>query len=537
MRKKLFAILMSAMMMVTFMPAMAFAGTAQTNTFYVSSWADDYTSVTGYYYATSSDASKTVVTIPTTRTLEKHRGGIKVEPSQAYLTAYGFDSAVPCKTFYYDWDCFKMADTVMGYDAFEGKFISGDAMKKNVNGGTQMFTVTAPAYDTTTTVTDGRTASVSGDALVNTDIFLNVEGYDLTKPYVQQEVTLTATPVLTDGKKPIDFFGNIASAKITVLPKAAAASDIHFYVDSVKGTKFNATGDAIVNYDGAEHTIVANEVPGFTVSFKQLNPTTNRYEAVTAPSFKDADTYSNAVQYTIKTTAGAFVTSGYLTLTVQKAYAPTIGFEKNDASNNYVFDVEEGFNVMDYIVVTPNKVSGDAKKQAADKKATEADKALLLEYFNDYCTVVLTPSKYDATKITATIVNKDLTSAETAALATKYKKTIKNNFVSVNKGTTTATFNVTGGAIDWVKAPLTKKYHNKKGTLKKTYTFQVEAKASSKVTYKLTNGGSMIKIDKNTGKVTVKKGLKVGTYTVKITASAGKYAADSYYMTIKMAKK
>lgn len=84
----------------------------------------------------------------------------------------------------------------------------------------------------------------------------------------------------------------------------------------------------------------------------------------------------------------------------------------------------------------------------------------------------------------------------------------------------------------------TVKYRNVK---KKKQTFNLRASASSKgkLTYKKTSGNNKITVSK-TGKVTVKKGLKKGTYKVKIKVSAAavtNYNAASATKTIKVVVK
>ena len=72
------------------------------------------------------------------------------------------------------------------------------------------------------------------------------------------------------------------------------------------------------------------------------------------------------------------------------------------------------------------------------------------------------------------------------------------------------------------------KLKNKDQTLKVSKVMTVKG-AKGKVTYKKKSGSAKIKIDKKTGKVTVSKGLKKGTYKVKLKVTA---AGDTNYKSL-----
>ena len=72
---------------------------------------------------------------------------------------------------------------------------------------------------------------------------------------------------------------------------------------------------------------------------------------------------------------------------------------------------------------------------------------------------------------------------------------------------------------------------------KKAQVFTLGASVNSRGTlsYKKLSGSSAIKIDAKTGKLTVKKGLKKGTYKVKVQIKAaprGSYNAGSKTVTV-----
>lgn len=63
-------------------------------------------------------------------------------------------------------------------------------------------------------------------------------------------------------------------------------------------------------------------------------------------------------------------------------------------------------------------------------------------------------------------------------------------------------------------------------TVKASKVIKTVSKGAGKVTYKKISGSKKITINKKTGKVTLKKGLKKGTYKIKVTVKA---AGNSYY--------
>lgn len=83
---------------------------------------------------------------------------------------------------------------------------------------------------------------------------------------------------------------------------------------------------------------------------------------------------------------------------------------------------------------------------------------------------------------------------------------------------------------------VTKTYKGKNKKLAKKKTFKLSASAKTKVTFKKKSGNSKISVT-SAGKVTVKKGLKKGTYKVKVKASAAAtsaYKAASKTITVKV---
>ena len=83
------------------------------------------------------------------------------------------------------------------------------------------------------------------------------------------------------------------------------------------------------------------------------------------------------------------------------------------------------------------------------------------------------------------------------------------------KGKKANTIKVTGKTVE---IPITK-VSKKTQTIKRKTALTV-SKAKGKVTYKKKSGNKKITINKKTGKITVKKGLKLGTYKFKVKVTA-----------------
>ena len=111
-----------------------------------------------------------------------------------------------------------------------------------------------------------------------------------------------------------------------------------------------------------------------------------------------------------------------------------------------------------------------------------------------------------------------------AAETTKYKRTSKTVTIKVAK------------AAPVIKVKAASKSYKASALKKKAQSFKLGASANSKgkVSFKKTSGNAGIAVS-STGKVTVKKGLKKGTYKVKVRVSAaanGSYKARSKTVTV-----
>ena len=124
---------------------------------------------------------------------------------------------------------------------------------------------------------------------------------------------------------------------------------------------------------------------------------------------------------------------------------------------------------------------------------------------------------------------KVVVNGKTLVLNKDYKVAYSNNIkpgkakvvitgIGSYKGTVTKTFVIKKAAQSITKAVVSKTF--KASSLKKkAATFNINAKAKGKITYKKTSGSKNITVSKS-GKVTVKKGTKKGTYTIKVKITA-----------------
>ena len=139
-------------------------------------------------------------------------------------------------------------------------------------------------------------------------------------------------------------------------------------------------------------------------------------------------------------------------------------------------------------------------------------------------------------------VVKVVVNGKTLVLNKDYKVAYSNNIkpgtakvvitgIGSYKGTVTKSFVIKKAAQSITKAVVSKTF--KASSLKKkAATFKINAKAKGKITYKKTSGSKNITVSKS-GTVTVKKGTKKGTYTIKVKITA---AATSYYLSKSVTK-
>jgi hypothetical protein len=559
--KKLFAILLSLAIMVTFMPTMAFA--AQGSSAAVKSW--------GAKYATVTDVNGK--TFNTARTFDSASALVKAEPQDDTSVAGGTVYAPETDAYFVDLEGSYFAY----YDGSEYKKLDGAKMTRDylynlIRENRLVIQVVEPSYteafkttghkaDTTPCTiefTNGPESTFVGTAKIANDFYtvsIDVSKYDFEKPTQDQDVTFSVNKI--SAKREVystyedpDIDGTVESAKFTVKGEEMTPEYADFYFDSTDGTAFTS-GVNYTNYDGSAHTVVATDVPGWTLSYATYNNTTGKWVDTAAVSLTDVEESNVRVKATFKKTGEADkFREFYVNLRPAHAF---VGFDMEESLEDYSAYYEvpgTEYNTADYITVVADKVpvaGGDNAKAAAKamnvawKKAAEANKTEILALFNELKDVNAKIKKSDADLVYLTFADKDLTSKETKAVYEKYAQLMRNFHLSSIDGALNADVAPVEATIGLNKAPVvqnvqfdditfsgvtTKAFKAKKKTKKlaKTKSFQIAAVADSgnAITFSATTPDSKIVVSAD-GKVTVKKGLKKGTYkfTVKAKTAAG----------------
>ena len=561
--KKILTILLSLAIMFTFMPTLAFAANVGTGTWNY----PDYTTV-------SVSSGGTTTTYSNVKKTWTDSTGLVTAALD--WTSYSTPGPAQSKDYYDLNSSVIKAYDVYTYDNFTSAFPVDTDGNYNMTGAALIFS--KPSYVTGTNTATHEENSFSGWG----SVAVTATGFDPTS-YEDQTVTLTAkvTPAGANGTQKAAnrerFVGTVPTKTITVQKKAAAATQIIVAVDEIKaGVTSNyafSNGAAAatapkVDYTGAAHKLVANSVPGFTVSYKQFNPTTNAYEDVDAISGTDAGVYEGTVIVKNATT-GASVYNSPVSFEITKtAVASVLNFgfaaTTNSAAEYYV----EGADYDAYEWVEIWTATGATKEQ---KAAIAANKADIMAVFKAVTKVTAKADKNDPNKFTVGIEDNDLVAgdAEVKALNKTYKQLLANlGFSSVTdlrraltgEGLTSNSDHYASATVHtnyvkpdddyevtFTKAITSKtykgKYTTKKGKLKKNQTIQFTAETTltgATIAYKLVNAStSKIKINKSTGKVTLKKGLGKGTYKFKVKAYVPGFsekASEVQTVTIKVKK-
>jgi hypothetical protein len=395
--------------------------------------------------------------------------------------------------------------------------------------------------------------------------------------------------------------GSIPTQTVSVVKRNATPKTARFFLDSTSSPfftkKYMGSDEVWLEgyYDGAAHTVVCEEVPGWTVSYQIYNPKTAKYEDALAVSITDVNVDENGEETPIKVQAtfkqaGRTTQYRYFNLNLNKAsvsynfdanqsvtdptwkanvytytdswegsdgitHSVSYSVDRGDYVDNFTFEVAGStYDTYNYLVMKPATVtvtgpstskSDDYEKalekawNAANKSAVEANKADLESFIRDFFVVKETPTQADPNTIKLTLLAKDLSFAEVKAMNAKYAKIFADfNFGEVAVVGSKATLKINAAPANTkddditFEGVTTKTYKaNKKGKLAKNKSFKIVASADSgnKITYKATRANSKIKVSK-AGKITVKKGLKKGTYKVKVKA---KTAAGNGYKAAK----
>jgi hypothetical protein len=498
--KKLLAILLSLAIMVTFMPMMAFAATTPDGAV----WNSDFTSVN----ITSGGVTKTFTNIKKTWnnqtglvTAEVDWDGYEIKGWNAETKYLDFNAAAITGNKNVSYNTF---NTTYGYNKDKKTLASGYGIE-----------LTKPSYITGTDASKVDFEISKG--VVNADVVFTVEGFDPDNKYEDQPVTVSARFVPADPTADMVAIEptTLPTKSVTVTAVTGVASDVKFTFDKVKG---NPVEDTI--YDGKTHKIVNNEVKGFTVEYFVLNETTKKYDKVDAIEFKNAGYVQGKAVVTETDTNKK--TSSFFNFTVEgSGLEPSFYFDdssvkKTDYRN--VYSVPANANPMDYVVAY---------------EVARSDEEEAMKYFADRYDIKVTSDKADANIVVWTIKEKD--DLDKTALNKKYATFLKNypkasldlayDYMQVVLAKDPEPVVVNDQDDDINFSGVTKYVYSgkkaiKKGKLKKNQTIAVKAVADSgnEITFSATTADKKITVNSTTGKITVKKGLKKGTYKVEVTA-------------------
>ena len=543
--KKILTILLSLAIMFTFMPSMVFAALPTGTT---EKWADDGSSYTVTVNGTSqsfdttrswSDGIITASVKASTKDPSEYNACEKV--------AYGVTSGGTLTYQYVDLNNASVvragapAVTEIAYDT---AVVSGA-----LNQSAFDVLLTVPSYVTnydakTATTTAARSIQVPMAAETNATVVFSSKDLVIGADYTQTAtVAAIVKPTTSPYETTLNYYGDIQSKQFTV----NGVKTFTFAVDSLTVPKATTgTGTEAdpytFTYDGATHTLVNSNVAGKKIEYDLLDSTTNKWTRVDAVQFKDADTY--AVRYRVfDTAANAYDSTAYTYMYFKVVSAGGFWFGIDAGTPNpgeNLVDVGDNANPLDYVFCV----------YSADSTTPIADAEEAMKFFNDKYEIKATPSTADATRVTWQIVKKS--GVDLNALAKTYKVFLANNGadntsltgvysseeVRIGKNSLEDDINFTGVTTKVFSGKKT----TKKGKLKKAQTITVKAVADSgnAITFSGTSSNAKISVT-SAGKIKIKKGLKKGTYKVKVTAktAAGngfKAAKATETYTIKIKK-
>jgi hypothetical protein len=576
--KSVVAILLAVMMIFTFMPTMAFANVTPTGGTGNYTFSDDLSEIL------DSSGNRVVGTVK----VWTSDGRVKVKANSAEVG----DVTVPDVVFEY-YDLTGSEFIYHGTNAIAASYNSLavsdiDSLKLKKPAGVEKETETVKDtkivslsaiqdYVGYTTHQEWQRIGNHWQQVTVTDYFwdaqvkLNGKSDDIAQKDEDQpvEITLDQTWNVGNNKK---VTGAPAAANTKVNAKKPVAGDAKFYFDEVSDTATQLSTTANTNpvyYDGAEHVIVMKPMAGFDVSYTIFNKKTGNEDPVDKVVVKDVLAEGMTVTATVKDTATAGKTSKQ-TFTFKGVNAVNPGkpsFAWAAATDKpYKIADNTQYDPYDYIVI--NAATGtsadwtDARKDAS-KAAVEANKDLLNDFFKTYYGITATPEavKNAAGNTVVKFVVGKYTVKKAKDVDPRFETMLRNfGFDPTSDTSVDDGFTVPGDTqielvpaedffeIEFVNTPTSKVYKKskttKKGALKKDQSFTVKAEATNgdAVSYKLIDAPAKIVIDKNTGKITCKKGLK-GTHKIKVKAYVAKsykwsggYPSETQAITIKIKK-
>jgi len=520
--KSVVAILLAVMMIFTMMPAMAFAA-SEGNVPNEVVWADGCNSVT----VTSAGVSTTYTSIKK----EQQDNGLW----KASIDSSAYSYTVPEADAYY-WDL-NGAKIAKGSAVLPTNYTHDNFMSYFTTKTTDDKIVSQPAAFAVKKGT-GYAAPFTPSYAAWTGVFTGFEAFNADNNDAQQitigfDVKWGEEGVTTGTQANPFFYGTPDPVTVNVAGKAKTAADIKLYVDEVKEGKAVTGTEFAAPYTGEEHKVVVENVDGYTVSFEVYDA--GKWSAVDAVTFTNVGDVKS-FRVIVKDSKGAVqnVLQGTKKTKVNSVVQFGFGFETTDddySKAEYSVSGEE-YNALDYVKAAAGKASAayDKAQAAADAKAVAANKSELMNFFNDYYEISATPKRNNANDIALAIAAKDLGKAK-ADLDKKYAQLIKNFGITSADALIGNGFDIVGTAhmalndkgsdveIEFVNSPTVKTY-KAKVLKKKAKSFKVKAVATNEaaVSYKLINAPAKIVINKTTGKITLKKGLKKGTYKIKVKA-------------------
>jgi hypothetical protein len=642
--KSVVAILLAVMMIFTFMPTMAFA-TTETKGSYPDSAAEG--GVVNYTAVWSDDFSNVTIgdrTFPTVRELDeatlvrdqtygdvnvtswngKMKASIKIDASDDDYSKYSNLAPVT----YYDTtfgvgavynmtsgEVYALPDKTINQSNFEAKYVNVTSSGYYDWMGIPTVAFKIPSYvrgysqfsdEAKAATFEGQSDFWMTRSVELSDISSYESGKDTDQPFTVT-VKMTVDPQV---EEPAYITGQVPASTFVVSKYSKGPDDADFYLDSVDNPFGGIHGGFVTSiYDGATHTLVADEVPGWTLTYQVYNKTTGKYEDTTSPITisnvlidEKGDYDPILVQVVFKKAGMRDVKKRFEVNLVparvafgfdpdQSVVDPSVVTETRteydydydgqvdstvsyttvrEIVNNITYKTAEAtYDAMSYVILKPVKeeITGwsyskgqDKRKagmkavNAANESAVLANQAALETFKNEMFEVKETPSKADPNKISLELRQKSLTSSETKELVKKYAQLMANfdwDDDAEENPEMTATMLINQTAANTKEDDITfttasnKTIKIKKAKkTKKAYSFaavEASAKSGNAITYMMTAPNKKIVIDSATGKITVKKGLKKGTYkvTVKAVTDDGngyKAAKESVKLTIKIKK-
>lgn len=552
-KKGLIITLFAAVMVFAFGAASVFADTTNAK----ATWDANYTQVTisgctdseAIYNRTYTDLTKRFVAEPRHGEISVHVNAPDVD---------GIDettlNGIVGETIYFDLN-YAVFGSHVDWDAQTYKTIKGEyANGAYTQGIADSLIFRAPDYvvNKAETATIGRGLNSGGLCRGNWNgEVIGDEEYDSTLA-TEQNFTLSLDVTYdTDATGGYNFVGAVPDKAVKVNARALTPDDAKYYFDS----EDNVLSENVYSnfygtvYDGSEHTFIASPIEGWTPVYEVFNDKTGGWDK---KEIKLTDVQEKVVQARIyyQKNSDATVTSEVkpFRLYLEPAATLTYGFEEGNVEDNSTTQAVPGteYDAWSFVEMIPAeatmpvdpsdetkayvKALNKAYAAAAEANATEA-----LAAYKEYVEISAKSGKNSQDTVNLALVEKDMTSKEKAALNEKYE-TLMRNF-DVTDIADDMTVAATTGApakvaivklnvnpevapvIEFTNSPTAVTY-KAKALKKKAKSFTVEAASTNGATvnYKLVNAPKKITINKTTGKVTLKKGLKKGTYKVKVQA-------------------